>query len=137
MQALNNKNNYFFSNNARISAYRLAAEQALSRCRPRCRLASLLQNGAKNIAICSIIHRVWTRLLTISFFQNILNFKKAEEFVLKMNITETDPVTLERRQKQIDYGKNTDAYKTYIKCVPKESRHRTFPRTPEKGTYYR
>ena len=38
MQALNNKNNYFFSNNARISAYRLAAEQALSRCRPRCRL---------------------------------------------------------------------------------------------------
>jgi len=53
-----------------------------------------------------------------------------------MNISETDPVTLERRQKQIDYGKNTDAYKTYIKCVPKESRHRTFPRTPEKGTYY-
>ena len=73
----------------------------------------------------------------ISFFQNSLNFKKAEEFVLKMNTTETDPVTLERRQKQIDYGKNTDAYKTYVKCVPKESRHRTFPRTPEKCNYYR
>ena len=47
---------------------------------------------------------------------------------------ETDPVTLERRQKQIDYGKNTDDYKMYIKNVPKESRPRHFPRTPEKYT---
>ena len=32
---------------------------------------------------------------------------------------ETDPVTLARRQKQIDYGKNTESYKIYLDCFPK------------------
>lgn len=32
---------------------------------------------------------------------------------------ETDPARLAQREKQVAYGKNTDAYRAYIKAVPK------------------
>lgn len=43
---------------------------------------------------------------------------------------ETDPETLARRQKQIDFGKNTLGYDNYIATVPKEKRTKEHPRTP-------
>ena len=45
---------------------------------------------------------------------------------------EFDADVLARRQKQIDYGKNSVAYDNYVNKVPKDKRSFNFPRTPDK-----
>lgn len=49
---------------------------------------------------------------------------------------ERDPIILKRRQKQIDYGKNTLGYQNYVESIPKRTRGREHPRTPRKGYKY-
>lgn len=45
---------------------------------------------------------------------------------------EMDPNTLMRRQKDIDYGKNTIGYSNYIKLIPMQTRKKDHPKTPNK-----
>eukprot|EP01120_Amphizonella_sp_Union-15-10_P010261 TRINITY_DN4086_c0_g1_i1.p1 TRINITY_DN4086_c0_g1~~TRINITY_DN4086_c0_g1_i1.p1 ORF type:complete len:339 (+),score=65.30 TRINITY_DN4086_c0_g1_i1:83-1099(+) len=45
---------------------------------------------------------------------------------------ETDDRRLEQRQKQIEYGYNTEGYKNYMLLVPKTRRRDGMPKTPEK-----
>lgn len=49
---------------------------------------------------------------------------------------ETDQSILERRQKQIDYGKNTIGYGNYIAHVAIEERSKNHPKTPPKQFKY-
>jgi len=52
------------------------------------------------------------------------------------HIKETDEIVLKRREKQIEYGKNTLDYETYCRMIPKEERKDTMPRTPAKHRKY-
>ncbi|XP_050310671.1 histone RNA hairpin-binding protein isoform X2 [Anthonomus grandis grandis] len=45
-------------------------------------------------------------------------------------IPERDPLVIARREKQIEYGKNTIGYENYIKMVPKDERVPGDPKTP-------
>ncbi|XP_049873247.1 histone RNA hairpin-binding protein [Pectinophora gossypiella] len=54
----------------------------------------------------------------------------------KLMELETDPSVLQRRQKQIDYGKNTVGYHNYITAVPLEKHTKEHPSTPDKYTKY-
>ncbi|GFT69555.1 oocyte-specific histone RNA stem-loop-binding protein 2 [Nephila pilipes] len=49
---------------------------------------------------------------------------------------ETDPGVLERRQKQINYGKNTKGYQLYLKAIPKHQRNSDHIFTPKKHIKY-
>ncbi|KAG8188931.1 hypothetical protein JTE90_014983 [Oedothorax gibbosus] len=49
---------------------------------------------------------------------------------------EADPEVLRRRQKQIDYGKNTRGYRLYVAAVPKASRTAEHIFTPKKHVKY-
>jgi hypothetical protein len=58
------------------------------------------------------------------------------EATLKFKKGKVDPDWLQRRQKQIDYGKNTLAYEQYIVQVPKLERPYNLPNTPDKKKNY-
>ncbi|XP_034244447.1 uncharacterized protein LOC117647066 [Thrips palmi] len=49
---------------------------------------------------------------------------------------EKDKETLSRRQKQIEYGKNTLGYQRYIQLVPREKREKRHPKTPPRHLRY-
>jgi len=55
-------------------------------------------------------------------------FKRKPTYVER----ETDEKTLQRRQKQLDYGKVTVDYEEYLNEIPREERKIFHPRTPDK-----
>lgn len=50
---------------------------------------------------------------------------------------ETDPVVLSRREKQLEYGRNTLAYDKYLEAFPKDKRPFGLPTTPNMTRKYR
>lgn len=49
---------------------------------------------------------------------------------------ETDVAILVRRQKQIDYGKNTLGYENYMQQIPRDQRTKDHPKTPPRHIKY-
>ncbi|KAL3269289.1 hypothetical protein HHI36_008364 [Cryptolaemus montrouzieri] len=71
-----------------------------------------------------------------SLYTRLETYDKARTRKRKAPEMETDPKVLQRRQKQIDYGKNTIGYDIYVKTVPKNKRSATDPQTPNKYLKY-
>ncbi|KAK9880036.1 hypothetical protein WA026_008551 [Henosepilachna vigintioctopunctata] len=71
-----------------------------------------------------------------SLYNKDENYYKDRKRKRKAEDIETDPDIIKRRQKQIDYGKNTIGYDTYTRTVPRFKREATDPQTPNKYLKY-
>lgn len=64
------------------------------------------------------------------------NGRKLDQRLRRNQELETCAAVLARRQKQIDYGKNTIGYDNYIQMIPKSRRSKDHPWTPPKQFKY-
>merc|ERR1719296_210498 len=88
----------------------------------------------------------WNAVENSSSMKKSLKYHNLEEpsesvtftkpMLTKTDEYETDETVLERRGKQLEYGKNTIDYDTYCRIIPKEDRKDTMPRTPVKNKKY-
>ncbi|KAG5894166.1 hypothetical protein JTB14_001861 [Gonioctena quinquepunctata] len=92
----------------------------------RDRLGPKVENDADRIAVK---RRLGSKISSDDDVPSKKSRKVVKEF-------ESDPEVLSRRQKQIDYGKNTLGYDQYITKVPRDQRSQDDPQTPNKYLKY-
>jgi len=78
------------------------------------------------------IHKEWRQKPYADETENTSQTKKVLLKDKKEKPKEGDDHRLNQRQKQIDYGKNTDGYTNYTALIPKDKRLKEHPRTPDK-----
>ncbi|XP_021352884.1 histone RNA hairpin-binding protein-like isoform X2 [Mizuhopecten yessoensis] len=93
---------------------------------------SLKDEDFPDLGVCRFTPEI-KRNLTITSDQDAGENESRRENSRTDVEVEKDGATLNRRQKALDYGKNTIAYDNYFAQIKRNERQKSYPRTPDKS----